>query len=266
MGETLNLVAVTRPVSLSMNACELTHLSREMIDVSRARDQHAAYEGLLASLGCEIVRVAAADELPDAVFVEDTAVVVDEVAILTRPGAGSRRKEVAAVGDALVDHRALRQLEAPGTVDGGDVIVHGRDVFVGRSARTNDAGIAQLRDFLEEYAYVVRPVNFVGALHLKTAVTAVADDIQLLNPRWLPEKLPVAAGRVVEVHPDEPFAANALRIGNTVLHGAQFPRTRERLEAAGVHTIPVDLSELSKAEGGVTCCSLILRALQARSS
>ena len=257
------MIALTRPVSRSINRCQLSHIEREPIDYERARDQHEVYEGLLSKLGCEIIRVARADELPDAVFVEDTAVVVDELAILTRPGASSRQKEVLAVGDALVDRRPIRRIERPGTLDGGDVMIHGRTVFVGRSARTNDHGIGQLRDLLAFYGYSVLPVEFRDCLHLKTAVSIVADDVVLLNPDWIGKTAiqPGAPFRVITGDPREPFAANALRLGGAVVHGVEHPRTRERLEQAGVTVIPVDLSELAKAEGGVTCSSIIFNAL-----
>ena len=259
----MSLIALTRPVSRSINRCELSHLEREPIDYARARDQHESYETLLSRLGCEIIRVPEADALPDAVFVEDTAVVVDELAVLTRPGASSRQKEVLAVGDALVERRPIRRIERPGTLDGGDVLIHERSVFVGRSERTNAEGIKQLRELLEFYGYAVQEVDFHECLHLKTAVSIVADHLVLLNPNWIARnaiRLP-SGTTVLDVHPDEPFAANAMRIGDTVVHGASYRRTRGALEAAGVAVTPIDMSELAKAEGGVTCCSVVFRAL-----
>ena len=133
-------IAITRPVSASLAHCELTHLAREPIDVPRARAQHAAYERLLGSLGASLVRVGPAPDLPDAVFIEDTAVVLDELAVVTRPGAASRRPETDAVASVLASYRPLRTMTAPATLDGGDVLRLGRTLYVGRSAaRANPA-------------------------------------------------------------------------------------------------------------------------------
>jgi dimethylargininase len=250
------LIALTRPVSASISRCELTHLERVPIDAARAERQHAAYERLLASLGVTVRRVPAAHDLPDAVFIEDTAVVLDEVAIVTRPGAPSRRPETAAVAEALGMYRTLHHLQPPATLDGGDVLRVGRTLFVGRSARTNAEGIDALRSLLAPHDYDVLPVAFSGCLHLKTAVTEVADHCLLLNPAWVvPERFPGC--EVVTVHPGEPFAGNAFRVGDVVIHGEQFPRTRETLIRRGCEVRGVEMTELGKAEGGVTCCSLL---------
>jgi dimethylargininase len=254
-------VAITRDVSPAVARCELTHLERVPIDVVAARLQHRAYEACLASLGCTVERLPSAPELPDSVFVEDAAVVLDEVAVIARPGAPSRRLEVPAVAAALEQYRPVVRVEAPATLDGGDVLRVGRELLVGRSGRTNAAGIAQLRGMLGAYGYSVREVRVHGCLHLKSAVTAVADDLLLANRRWLSaDDLP--ALDVLDVHPEEPFGANALRIGDAIVYAAELPRTRERLEARGlrVHTVPA--GELAKAEGGVTCCSLVFDAPQ----
>lgn len=251
-------LALTRAVSPSVGACELTHRERVPIDPERAAAQHAAYEAALEAAGCRLVRVPPAPDLPDAVFVEDTAVVTDEVAVLARPGAASRRPEVEAVGAVLRGYRPLREIEAPGTLEGGDVLRVGRDVLVGESGRTNDEGIHQLRAILEPLGYRVRPIAVSGCLHLKSAVTAIADDTLLLNPAWVDaDALPDY--RVVEVGPDEPDA-NVLRLGDTVLVPAGRPVTARRIGERGVEVAEVDISELAKAEAGVTCCSIVLDA------
>jgi dimethylargininase len=250
------LIALTRAVSPSIVGCELTHLARVPIDVRRARAQHRAYEDALAAAGCTIVRVADAPESPDAVFIEDAAVVLDEVAVITRPGAVSRRSETAAVADALVRHRSLQAITAPATIDGGDVLVAGRDVFVGVSSRTNDAAVNQMRTILEPYAYRVRPVAVTGCLHLKSAVTAVADDTLLVNGAWAAPAL-FQGYRLIDIDPAEPAAANVVRAANQLIYPTVFPRTRDRLERAGYPIRTLDMSELQKAEGAVTCCSLI---------
>jgi dimethylargininase len=196
--------------------------------------------------------------MPDSVFVEDAAIVLDEVAVLTRPGAASRRGEVASIADALRGYRPLLAIEAPGTLDGGDVLRLGRTVHVGESARSNAAGIAQLRGLLAGYGYAVQGVPTRGCLHLKSAVTQLADDTVLLQPAWVTREH-FAGFRVIEVDPAEPHAANVLRIGDALLMPAGFPRTRQRLLDAGFAVTVVDVSELQKAEGAVTCCSLVFR-------
>ena len=252
-------IALTRDISPALEHCELTHLAREPIDLARAREQHAAYEHTLAALGCDVRRLPAGDDMPDSVFIEDTAIVLDEVAVITRPGAASRRGETAAVADALAEHRKLVRLDAPARLDGGDVMVVDRALFVGRSERTNMTGIRQLRDALRRYGYTVQAVPVRGCLHLKTAVTSLGDGRLLINRGWVPGDS-FAEYELIEVDADEPFAANALRVGDRVVYPADFPRTRERLEAAGLDVATVPADELAKAEGAVTCCSLVFRA------
>src|SRR5947199_9403930 len=183
------MIAVTREVPWTINACALTHVERAPIDVAAARAQHAAYEAALQAAGCTVQRLPAADDLPDSVFVEDMAVVVDELAVIARPGAASRRAETSSVAEALRAHRDVVAIEEPGTLDGGDVLQLGESVFVGLSSRTNAEGARQLREFLEAYGYNVRTVSVDGALHLKSAVTRVAPDTLLLNPQWIDETL-----------------------------------------------------------------------------
>lgn len=254
----MRLLALTREVSPRIVECELTHLSRAPIDVDRARAQHAAYERLLERLGCEVRRVAPAPDHPDSVFIEDAAVVLDEVAVIARPGAESRRAEVEAVAAALAPLRRLVHLVAPATLDGGDVLVVGKRVFVGRTGRTNDEGIAQLRAALAPFGYRTDGVPVTGCLHLKSAVTALDDATVLLNPAWVAPAA-FAPLDVVEVDPAEPMAANIVRIDGALLYADAYPRTRARLGARGFQPLVVDASELAKAEGAVTCCSILVR-------
>jgi dimethylargininase len=249
-------IAITRDVSRSLGACELSYVDRASIDVERAAVQHAAYRRAVESLGCEVIALAAEHELPDAVFVEDVAIVLDELAVVTRPGAPSRRGEVASVATALAPFRALKTIVAPATVDGGDVLLIGRTIFVGVSARTNAEGIAQLRAIASGAGYVVQAVPIRGCLHLKSAVTEIAEGTVLIHPEWT-DRLAFAPFRQIEIDRDEPHAANALRIGDGVIYPASFPRTLRRLEDAGIRPTLVEMSELQKAEGAVTCCSLV---------
>lgn len=249
-------IALTRDISDSIALCELTHLDREPIDLPRARAQHAAYEETLERLGCRLLRLPQDPAFPDAVFVEDTAVVLDEIAVITRPGAPSRRGETAAIAAALAPHRPLHEMREPSTLDGGDVLRFGRTLFVGLSGRSNAAGADELRRSVASFGWEVREVTLSGCLHLKTAVTAVAPGTLLVNPEWVDPSL-FGARQVIEVDPAEPFAANALAIGGTLVHPASATRTRRRLEAAGLPVVPVEIGELAKAESGVTCSSLV---------
>ena len=252
-------IAITREVSPSLAACELSFVERAPIDIARANAQHREYRRVLSALGCEVQVLPAQAHMPDSVFVEDVAIVLDEVAVMTRPGAESRRGEGATVAVALRPYRTLHAIEAPGTLDGGDVLRIGRRLHVGESARSNAAGIAQLRAILAGYGYAVSGVQIHGCLHLKSAVTALSDDSVLLQPAWI-DRAAFAGCRVVEVDPAEEHAANVLRIGGSVIAPSCFPRTHARIRAAGVAVVAVDVSELQKAEGAVTCCSLVFRA------
>ncbi|HVA58328.1 MAG: hypothetical protein WBQ26_10265 [Gemmatimonadaceae bacterium] len=253
-------LALTRAVTDAITDCELTHRKRVPIDVAAARAQHDAYEQALLIAGCTVRHVDAAPNLPDAVFVEDTAVVVDEIAVMTRPGAESRRPELPAAERALAPYRNVVRILAPGTLDGGDVLVVGRRVFVGRSSRSNDAGVEQLCAELRPFGYTVEPVPVHGCLHLKSAVTSLTDTTLLINRAWTHAQA-FRGFDLLDVHPFEPYAANVLRIGEALIYPAEFPRTLERIERRGLlaHTVPA--SELAKAEGGVTCCSLILNSV-----
>ncbi len=252
------LIAITRDVSASLADCQLSFVERDAIDVERAAAQHHAYWQALESLGCRVLSLPAQDAMPDAVFVEDVAIVLDEVAIMTRPGAESRRAEGASVAEVLMRYRSLRAIEAPGTLDGGDVLRVGRTIYVGQSARSNADGIEQLRTFVAEFGYTVQGVPTRECLHLKSAVTQVADDTLLIQPEWV-DRAVFAGYRLMDIDPDEPHAANALRIGSGVVYPACFPRTQRRMADAGIDISAVDLSELQKAEGATTCCSLVFR-------
>lgn len=256
-GAAMTRIALTRAVSASIEQCELTHLARTPIDVERARRQHRQYEAALAALGCVVQRLPDLPAQPDAVFVEDTAVILDELAVITNPGVAARRAETESVAAALAAYRPLAAIAPPGTLDGGDVLRVGRRIFVGVTARTNLAGIAQLRALAAPHGYTVTGVALDGCLHLKTAVTQVAEKTLLLNRAWVDTAV-FSGFELIDVHPAEPMAANALLLHDAVIFPNAFPRTRERLAARGIPLCGVDADELAKAEGGVTCCSLIV--------
>lgn len=253
------LTAITRGVSSSLAAGELTFRARAPIDIALARRQHEGYEAALAQLGVRIDHLPPEDAFADAVFVEDVAMVLDEIAIVTAPGAASRRGETESIARAVGKYRPVKRLTAPATLDGGDVVRIGRTLYVGLSSRTNEAGVDQLGALLSPLGYTVLGVEVTGALHLKTACTYAGRGILLANPEWAATK----SFRDIEVLPvdaTEPWGASVLAIGETLVMAASFPRTRATLEARGFTVAPVDLSELQKAEGGPTCLSIVFDA------
>jgi len=250
-------VAITRRVSPAFADCELTHLERAPIDLERARAQHRAYEQALIAAGGLVQQLDTSADMPDSVFVEDTAVVFPEIAIVTRPGALSRRAEIPAIALALAAFRPLRSIEAPGTLDGGDVLVAGRHVFVGQSTRTNAIAVAQMQRILAPFGYTVCGISIGDCLHLKSAVTAL-DETTLLIDRSLVEAGAFAGFTLLDVDPGERRAANALRLPDRVIFPSAFPRTACAIERLGFRVDRVDADELAKAEGAVTCCSLIV--------
>lgn len=249
------MIAITRDVAPTVSQCELTHLARVPIDYAAAAAEQREYRAALASLGLEVVCIPGDPAFPDCVFIEDTAVVLDDVAVITRPGAASRRGETRAVAERLAKYRPLVHIEAPATLDGGDVLVLDDTIYVGLSERTNEAGIEQLRALTRRN---VAPVRVDGALHLKTAVTRVSHDSLLVNREWIDVSL-FDGWTLVDVDPAEAFGANALLVGDRLIFPKEYPRTRMLLEKRGIDVLPVFAGELAKAEGGVTCCSLILR-------
>lgn len=250
-------VAITRDVSSRFNDCEITHIERTPIDVNVARAQHHEYVEALRRLGCKVVELPGESDLPDSVFVEDTAFILPELAVITRPGADSRKAEVDSIVEAIAPHMRYIQLRAPATLDGGDVLVLGHKIYIGLSTRSNQEAVDQLNDLLKEHGYEAIGVQMHDCLHLKTAVTRVDDHTLLINPHWV-DTYHFEDFTWIEVDPSEPFAANCLPVGNAIIYPTAFPKTCAKLEAAGYRVKTVDLSELAKAEGAVTCCSLIL--------
>ena len=252
-------IALTRDVGPDMQACELSFVGRTEIDVALAQRQHARYQQALSELGCTVLSLPAEADLPDAVFVEDTALVLDELAVMTRPGADSRRAEVGSIAAALSRYRTLVNITGPGTLEGGDILRHGRQIYVGLSARSNPEGIRQLADFVAPHGYAVRALPISGCLHLKSAVTLVDDGTVLVQPEWI-DAGEFPGYRIIQVDAREPHAANALRVGSGLIYPSCFPFTLDRLREAGIEVSTVDVSELQKAEGAVTCCSLLFEA------
>jgi dimethylargininase len=250
------MLALVHDVPDALARCELTFLQRRPIDVARARQQHRDYCALLRRCGVEVRTVNVAMEHADAPFVEDTAIVLDELAVACLPGVASRQREVERMLPVLAEYRSVQRMRPPATLEGGDVLRLGRTLYVGISRRTNHAGAAMLAEFTAPFGYRVVPIAVHGCLHLKTACTAVSDTALLGNAAWL-DRSPFAGLEWIDVPPAEPHAANALRIGDAVCLSASFPRTADLLRGRGfdVHTVAID--EFEKAEAGMTCLSLL---------
>jgi dimethylargininase len=253
------LTAITRAVSPSLSDCELTWLPRQEIDLALAMAQHHGYERSLAELGVRVISLPALPDMPDAVFVEDPALVLDEVAVITTMGCESRRGERESLAAAIAPFRPLIRMREPAKLEGGDVMRIGRDLFVGLSARTDEAGVAQLADHVRPFGYRVIPMELRDCLHLKSACSYIGDGSILINRAWVDTR-PLKGFRWIDVPPDEPWGANALRIADTVLMASAYPATAELLRHAGFRMRTLDLSELLKAESGVTCSSLVFEA------
>lgn len=253
-------LAFTRAVSPRIAECALTHLGRTPIDAVKAAAQHAAYERALLDAGFDVVRLPELAEDPDAVFVEDTAVLLGEHAIITRPGAPSRAGEIYSTAEGLKPYFAVHFLSA-GTLDGGDVLRIENTLYVGQSSRTDVAGTQALEAIVSPLGYWVVPVELDRCLHLKTAVTFAGLDDRgvptvLVNEDWVDPSY-FADTQAIAVPPDEPFAANLVRAGDRLIKAAGSPRTAAMLREYGFTVVEVDVSELQKAEAGGTCMSLI---------
>jgi dimethylargininase len=253
------LTAITRAISPAIADCELSFIARQPINLARAHQQHHAYEQVLARAGARVISLPAEPELPDSMFVEDPAVVLDELAIILPLGTESRRAEAASVSKALSSFRKLEYIQLPGLLEGGDVLRIGRKLFVGMSKRSNAEGIRQLAAIVQRHGYEVLSVSVTGCLHLKSAVTSLGKNTLLANRRWL-NTTPFTGFDWIDVAPEEPHAANALTVGDTLVFPSSFPRTLGRLESSGFHAVSLDISELQKAEAGLTCSSLIFDA------
>ncbi|MGH7635903.1 MAG: arginine deiminase-related protein, partial [Gemmatimonadaceae bacterium] len=217
-------IAISRAVSRALERCELTHLPRRAIDLALARRQHVAYEQALREAGCEVRQLAEQPDYPDCVFVEDTAIVLDELAVMMSPGAESRRGEPRGIEPELSRYREIERVSLPATIDGGDVVRAGRHLYVGESPRTNAAGISELRRILAPYGYEVTDVPVTGCLHLKTACSALPDGRFLVNGDWI-DTSPFPAGALLPVPNSEPWAGDVLVIGNQIIASDAFPET-----------------------------------------
>lgn len=254
------LVALTRAPSPALSRCALTFVPRSPINLQRAVQQHAQYTELLATRGIRVVELPAGDDFPDAPFVEDTSVVLDEIAVLTSMGTSTRRAEVDEIAPVIGRYRDLvERVDPPALLEGGDVLRVDRILYVGLSRRTDRAGLEALARLTRPLGYEVAPVKVRGCLHLKTACTALDHETVLVNPNWIDPE-PLRALRQIPVDAQEPWAANTVRLEDELIlmqHGT--PRTVERVREAGYQVITTEISELAKAEAGLTCLSLLFK-------
>ena len=251
------LVAMTRGVSSSIGDCLLTHLTRQQIDIEKAISQHRAYEECLRRMGMHVISLPVQPELPDSVYNEDPAIDLDEVALIARMGADKRRGEAESLTPVLAALRPLRYIDPPATLEGGDRVRIDRTLFVGISSRTNLSGVEQLRSILGPYDYEVRPVQVTGCLHLTTGCSSLGDHTVIMNPEWV-DASAFKDFEIIHTPPEEPWAANTIVAGErTLLVSASFPRTRALLEERGFEVRVANISELEKAEAGLSCMSLI---------
>jgi dimethylargininase len=253
-------LAFTRQVSPRIVDCALTHLNRKPIDPDLAVAQHAAYEQALSDAGFEVIRLPYLAEDPDAVFVEDTAVLLGEHAIITRPGAASRAGEIYSTAEGLKPYFTVHFLST-GTLDGGDVLRIENTLYVGQSSRTDAAGTQALQAVVSPLGYWVVPVELDRCLHLKTAATFAGLDDRgvptlLINPEWADPAI-FGGTEILPVSEAEPYAANVVLAGDRLIMAGGSPMTAKRLRDRGFKIVEVDLSELQKAEAGGTCMSLI---------
>jgi len=250
------LTAITRAVSPAFVNCELSFIARQPIDLEIAEAQHRSYEKLLHQLGANVISLSAEPDLPDSMFVEDPAIVLDELAVIMPLGTETRRREAESLSRAIAPYRQLVHIKLPGTVEGGDILRVGRKIYAGLSRRTNEEGIRQLRALLQAYDYEVLAVPVTGCLHLKSAVTFLGRHTLLANRTWFDES-PFTGYQWIDVSAGEAHAANALAVADQIIFPASFPRTKSAMEAQGFSVIPIDISELQKAESGLTCSSLL---------
>jgi dimethylargininase len=248
-------IAITRNISSSISNCELTFLSRQKIDISKAIEQHLTYKACLTQLGAQVITLPTEPQFPDEVFIEDTAIVVDELAVITRMGTPTRRLETRAVSEFLVKYRPLKYIISPSTIEGGDVIRTDRTLYVGISGRTNEHGVMVLRNILAPYDYRVIAVHVNGCRHLSTGCSYIDHKTMLANTSWV-DTSQMAELEVIEAPKTEPWAANVVKMGEVILMPNCFPQTQRLIEDRGFRVKTLDISEFQKAEGGLSSLSI----------
>jgi len=249
-------IALTRGISAAIDRCEVSFIDRAPIDVQKMKQQHRAYEDMLRSMGYEVVQIPADDSCPDCCFIEDTALVLDEIAVITYPGSEARRGEVPGVVPTIEKYRKTVRIEPPATLEGGDVLRIGRNLYVGLTQRTNAQGVESLRSLVKPYGYTVTGVPTPGALHMKSVCTAADDRTIVADPTRMDASV-FKDYDVVEIPPDEWMGGDLLPINGTVCMIEGFPKLKTALEARGLEVRTQNMSEFLKAEAGLTCLSLL---------
>jgi dimethylargininase len=252
---TISQILVRLPAA-DLSGGELTHLQPVPINSVRAAEQHAEYRETLGR-HAPVTILDPLEGQPDSVFVEDALLALPEAFVLLRSGAASRRNEGEALAPFLPHDRPIVRIADPATVDGGDLLWIGKQLFVGLTSRTNKAGAEALAALLSPFGYNVVPVMLADALHLKTAVTALTPELLLVNPAWLPDDAFAGFSRI-ECDPGEPFAANSLTLGGIVHLAEAHEHTAMRIRAEGFSVVTVDQSEFAKMEAGLTCMSVVV--------
>ncbi|NNK96298.1 MAG: dimethylargininase [Desulfobacterales bacterium] len=254
------LTAFTHAPSPYLGQCELTYLPRQSIDIEVIKTQHIDYCDMLRRCGVTVLTFNHNDRLPDSVFVEDTALVLDEIGIILSMGTESRREENTFIASQLAKYRALERIRQPAQLEGGDILQIGKDLYVGLTSRSNQLGAQALANIVAPFGYRVETVEVIECLHLKTGCTALDENNVLINPQWVDsasfEKL-----NQLNVPPEEEFAANILRLGDIICMPSGFPRTRKMIEDLGYKVMVIDISEFQKAEAGLTCISLLIKSV-----
>lgn len=252
-------IALTHVPSKAMDRCALTFMDRTPIDLDMADRQHRGYCELLEQCGAVVRTLDCNRLMPDCVFVEDTAIVFDEIAVVASLAEPSRQREPDCIERELGQYREVARIRPPATIEGGDVLIMDRTVLVGVSNRTNAAGIEALSDIVRHYGYRVVPVPVHGCLHLKTACCALDATRLVVNPAWLNTQ-PLKGFGLTQVPADEPWGANFVVIGGRVCLPTRYARTADEIRRLGFETYGCELSEFAKAEGGATCLSVIFQA------
>lgn len=252
------LKAITHKPSPFLENCELTFLPAQKIDFQKAKTQHENYRQMLSDLGADVITLDGNLNFSDCAFVEDTAIVLDEIAVIASMGVSSRRKEAKIIEKKLAEFRSVKKIKLPAKIEGGDVLRIGKNLYVGESSRTDSEGINALREIVKPFGYKIYAVNVRGSLHLKTACTALDDETVLINPEWIEPDI-FKSFRKIKLPQNEPFAANILRIGDTICIHSEFIKTAKKLESLGYKIRLINISEFLKAEAGLTCLSLVFK-------
>jgi dimethylargininase len=248
--------AFAREVSRSLARCELLYVPRQQFNLPLARRQHTAYVATLETAGIKVTVLPEEPDWPDSCFVEDPAIVLDEVAVICRPGAAPRVPEVKSIERVLAKVRPVHRIVSPGTLEGGDVLRMGKTLYIGMSTRTNLEGLRQCQQIIRPYGYETIGVPLKGCLHLKSAVTSPAEGVLLANAGWI-DLSPFSHFEILRVPDAEPWGANTLALNGNVLVTGSSPRTADLLESRGLRVSRLDISELQKAEAALTCLSLL---------